>query len=165
MKVLRTEIVSFGRKGKACKQHHCRLILYIIRLPSYESDSWRRYTLIGAFLVCWDTWEISLALWGEEGQVNSPTKKVTWTVDGLEVGENYKWCLVIVVIFMELGEAEVGRGEEILKPSRVRKAATRGPLLMSVVGSCTNHCLVTDFISYLPPRHNKVYFFSLDQFF
>ena len=104
-------------------------------------------------------------MWGEEGQVNSPTKKVTWTVDGLEVGENYKWCLVIVVIFMELGEAEVGRGEEILKPSRVRKAATRGPLLMSVVGSCTSHCLVTDFISYLPPRRNKVYFFSLDQFF
>ena len=49
LKVLRSGIVSLGWKGKACKQHHCRLILYIIRLPSYESDSWRRYTLIGVF--------------------------------------------------------------------------------------------------------------------
>ena len=108
---------------------------------------------------------ISLALWGEEGQINSSAKKVAWMVDGLEVGENCKWCFVIVVILMELRGAEVGRGEGILKPSRVTKAAKRGLLFISVVGSHTNHCLVTDFITYLPPRHNKVCFFSLDQFF
>ena len=37
-------------------------------------------------------------------------------VDGLKKGENNEWCHVIVVIFMELGGAEV-LGDEILKPS------------------------------------------------
>ena len=73
-------------------------------------------------------------------------------VDGLEKGENYVWCHVIVVIFMELGVAEVV-GNEILKPSPKRKAATRGPLFMRAVGPSTNHVLVTDFISYLWPTY------------
>ena len=29
-----------------------------------------------------------------------------FALGGLEVGENYVWCLVIVVVFMELGGAK-----------------------------------------------------------
>ena len=33
-----------------------------------------------------------------------------FVLGGLEVGENCAWCLVIVVIFMRVGGAEVGLG-------------------------------------------------------
>ena len=64
-------------------------------MSKYGSDSWRRYSLKG---VCWCvdgnlTWGVSLA-----GQVNR-----------LGIGENYVCYLVIVVIFMGLGGAELGK--------------------------------------------------------
>ena len=48
-----------------------------------------------------------------------------WVVDGLEVGESYVWCLVIVAIFIELGRAEVGGGE-ILKSLHVKVSCNEG---------------------------------------
>ena len=49
----------------------------------------------------------------------------TWVVDGLEVGESYVWCLVIVAIFIELGRAEV-EGGEILKSLHVKVSCNEG---------------------------------------
>ena len=49
------------------------------------------------------------------GSVNSLAKRVEW--GGLVVREKYVQCLVIVVIFMELGRANRWERGEVLKSS------------------------------------------------
>ena len=49
------------------------------------------------------------------GSVNSLAKRVEW--GGLGVREKYVQCLVIVVIFMELGRAKRWERGEVLKSS------------------------------------------------
>ena len=76
--------------------------------PSYKSDSWRKYTCTNVLLVC----ERKL---GELAQPGGMWGLPWGLLCGTSSRRNYVWCLVIVVIFMEFGQAGAKRCRGCLK--------------------------------------------------
>ena len=69
----------------------------LLGLPSCKSDSWRRYTCADVLLVYKEEVDELVQPGGCED-----------CLEGL-LGRNYVWCLVIVVIFLRLGQAGTKR--------------------------------------------------------
>ena len=89
---------------------HARSIFFcnILVLPSCNSDSWRSYTLKCFYWCVGERWKSEFSLEEQE----KDCFEVCFV--GLVVGENYIWCLVVVVTFMGF-EGGMGSSGESFK--------------------------------------------------